>query len=333
MLHVTTMPMPGALAAPSPPPPDRGGRLVQPDLRPGEGGGGGGAGGAAVPRRARAGDGRSRRGVARLARQRGPADRRGRDGWSDAPPETAGWWNPGSVYRIDDTLHARIDEAREDAALEIVSFVFKQSFGNNRVKLHLSWGGAFPGTGSARADRRRVLPPGRAARPGDLLRADARRERGDAAPGRLPRRLLVPGAPALRQLPGSPGGLLLRPRPWGALGRRAGRAPPGALPGGPIDGALHARPGPPSRSVGVGASRPGSAIWTRPCLDGVARPGRSRDLRNDLLAVCDEMADDLAAQRLPTDYKPLTRIVDRLMRSEPLDQAYGERGNSAGMAG
>ena len=63
--------------------------------------------------------------------------------------------------------------------------------------------------------------------------------------------------------------------------------------------------------------------------DGAPRPGRLREIRNDLLAVCDEMADELAAQRLPVDFKPLTRIVDRLMRSEPLGQAYGERGSFA----
>ena len=65
--------------------------------------------------------------------------------------------------------------------------------------------------------------------------------------------------------------------------------------------------------------------------DGVARPGRRGELRHDLLAVCDEMADDLDGQRLPIDFRPLTRIVDRLMRSEPLDQAYGERGGFAGL--
>jgi hypothetical protein len=53
--------------------------------------------------------------------------------------------------------------------------------------------------------------------------------------------------------------------------------------------------------------------------DGTPQPGRLREIRNDLLALCDEMADELAAQRLPIDFKPLTRIVDRLMRSEPLD--------------
>ena len=63
--------------------------------------------------------------------------------------------------------------------------------------------------------------------------------------------------------------------------------------------------------------------------DGAPRPGRLREMRNDLLSVCDEMADELAGQRLPVDFKPLTRIVDRVMRSEPLGQAYGERGDFA----
>jgi len=65
--------------------------------------------------------------------------------------------------------------------------------------------------------------------------------------------------------------------------------------------------------------------------DGAERPGRLRETRNDLLALCDEMADTLFAQRLPADYKPLTRIVDRLMRSEPLDRLYGERGSFGGL--
>src|SRR5215207_3912607 len=71
-------------------------------------------------------------------------------GWSDGGAggvEAAGWWKPGALYRIDDQLHARIGQAREEVALEIVGFVFNQSFGNSRVKLHLNWGGAFPGNG------------------------------------------------------------------------------------------------------------------------------------------------------------------------------------------
>ena len=121
-----------------------------------------------------------------------------------------GWWSLGAIYRIDDELHVRIDQAREDAALEVVGFVFKQGFGASRVKLHLNWGGAFPGNGAARADRRRVLPPGRAAGAGDRLRADARRPRGDPRPRGVPRRLRFPGAAALRQLPGSVRRLLRR---------------------------------------------------------------------------------------------------------------------------
>ena len=63
--------------------------------------------------------------------------------------------------------------------------------------------------------------------------------------------------------------------------------------------------------------------------DGMRGPGRLREIRNDLLAVCDEMADALAAQRLPVDFKPLTRIVDRLMRSEPLDPCTASAAASA----
>src|SRR4051812_38518163 len=71
-------------------------------------------------------------------------------GWNETAgavllPES-GWWSLGAIYRIDDELHVRIDQAREDAALEVVGFVFKQGFGASRVKLHLNWGGTFPGT-------------------------------------------------------------------------------------------------------------------------------------------------------------------------------------------
>ncbi|HSS52249.1 MAG TPA: hypothetical protein VLX28_25180, partial [Thermoanaerobaculia bacterium] len=58
---------------------------------------------------------------------------------------------------------------------------------------------------------------------------------------------------------------------------------------------------------------------------------RLREAREDLMKVCDEMADALAAQRMPVDFKPLTRIVDRLMHSEPLDSLYGERTRFGGL--
>jgi len=50
-------------------------------------------------------------------------------------------------------------------------------------------------------------------------------------------------------------------------------------------------------------------------LDAVASCD-AREHRNDLLAVCAEMAAELAMGRVPIDYRPLTRMVRRLMGSE-----------------
>ncbi|HSS48853.1 MAG TPA: hypothetical protein VLX28_07900, partial [Thermoanaerobaculia bacterium] len=70
-------------------------------------------------------------------------------GWTDlaesaSAQELAGGWSLGTIYRVDDELHAHIEQAREEAALEIIGFVLPQSAGAGRVKLHLSWGGALP---------------------------------------------------------------------------------------------------------------------------------------------------------------------------------------------
>ncbi len=66
---------------------------------------------------------------------------------------------------------------------------------------------------------------------------------------------------------------------------------------------------------------------TRPEAPSATGPRRSPgrcEYRDDLLAVCEEIADDLEAQRLPIDFRPVTRIVRRLMRTEPLAR-FGER--------
>src|SRR5262245_17919933 len=36
--------------------------------------------------------------------------------------ELAGGWSTGTIYRVDDELHARIEQAREETALEIIRF-------------------------------------------------------------------------------------------------------------------------------------------------------------------------------------------------------------------
>src|SRR3954466_1620679 len=59
--------------------------------------------------------------------------------------ELAGGWSMGTIYRIDDELHARIEQAREEAALEVIGFVLPQGAG--RVSLHRSGGGGLPARG------------------------------------------------------------------------------------------------------------------------------------------------------------------------------------------
>lgn len=259
-------------------------------------------------------------------------------GWNEAPgtcPEAV--WSLGTVYRIDDELHVRIDQAREDAALEVVGFVFRQGSGASRVKLHLNWGGAFPG--SALLERIVV----EASRLAGLLRQEIAFELTLAAREVTPAvadflagysfqvRLLCGSYPAPRA--GFYADLRGRGESWDSepavlllLGSLRERLTVHCL----LDrGRL--------LDLWEWAKRTGVRHLDAMILedtafgDGEARLGRSREIRNDLLAVCDEMADDLAAQRMPVDFQPLTRIVDRLMRSEPLAQGYGERGGFAGL--
>jgi hypothetical protein len=260
-------------------------------------------------------------------------------GWSVGAaglPE-AGWWSLGAIYRIDDELHVRIDQAREDAALEVVGFVFKQGFGASRVKLHLNWGGAFPG----RALLERIAVE--SSRLAALLRQEIAFELTLAAEEVTADRatFLAGYAFQVRLLCGSypaPGTGLYADLPASRATWQAEAAVRLLLVASGDRLTVHCvldR----GRLLDLwewakraGVRRLDAMVLEDAAFgDGSFRPGRRLELRNDLLSICDEMADELAAQRLPVDFKPLTRIVDRLMHSEPLDQAYGERGSFAGL--
>ena len=60
--------------------------------------------------------------------------------------------------------------------------------------------------------------------------------------------------------------------------------------------------------------------------DTLSSGQQMREYRQDLLAVCEEMASDLEARRIPVDYQPLTRMVRRLMGSEPRIEPVSEPG-------
>lgn len=261
--------------------------------------------------------------------------------WSEIPGmaglEGARWWNLGAIYRLDDELHVRIDQAREETALEVVGFVFRQGLRASRVKLHLGWGGAFPGT--ALLERIVVESSRLAARLGQEIAFELTLDAGEVTAARAA--FLAGYAFQARLLCGSypapAGGFYADLRGCGAsweaetavrllletLGERL--TAHCVLDRGRL------------LDVWEWAKRRGVRRLDAMVLedaevgDGAAVPGRLREIRNDLLSVCDEMADELAAQRLPVDFKPLTRIVDRLMRSEPLDQAYGEPGGFPGL--
>jgi hypothetical protein len=250
---------------------------------------------------------------------------------SASAQELTGGWSMGTIYQVDDELHARIEQAPEEAALEIIGFVLPQSAGAGRVKLHLSWGGALPARGVL---ERIVVAASRQAallhqEIGFDLTLDAR-EVTPAVADVLARlaiqvRLLCGSYPARTEdfhrvltWEAEPAVRLLLDRLHERLTVHC------VLDQGRL------------LDVWEWAKRTGvrhldATILEDSAVGEDAGRGRLREARADLLKVCDEMADALTAQRLPVDFKPLTRIVDRLMHSEPLDSLYGERTRFGGL--
>jgi len=245
----------------------------------------------------------------------------GAEALAAAVPEA--WWSSGAIYCIDDELHARVDQAREDAVLEIVSLACKQGLGSSRLMLHLNWNGSYPGNGLLErivvASRLAGLLHPEISFELTLDAAEVTPARADFLAGySFQVRLLCGNCPA---------------SPWSGRGSRRDvwRAEPPvrllldrlsdrltvhcALDRGRLLDLWEW-----AKRVGV-RHLDATLVEDSAIGDGLRQPGRLRELRNDLQAVCDEMADELAAQRQPVDYKPLTRIVDRLMRSERPDQA------------
>lgn len=72
------------------------------------------------------------------------------------------------------------------------------------------------------------------------------------------------------------------------------------------------------------------AAWTD---EAQPAPEQRALLRRSLRTVWNEMSADLAGGRVPLDFKPLTRIVTRLMHSEPVDLLSGFDSSSDGLAG
>jgi len=262
----------------------------------------------------------------------------GETGWGGTAlaaglPEAAGWWSPGALYWIDDELHARIDPAREASARELIAFALEQSTGHGRVRIHLSWGGSYPGNrrleqiviescrlaGSSRPELSFELT---------LDAGEVTAEVADFLAGYpIQIRLLCGSYPAPR--PGAYNGAGPGDD-WRAgqsvrllLDRLDDRLTVHCV----LDRGRLLDLWEWAKQIGI-RHLDATVLEDSVVAEGWRNPGRLRELRNDLMAVCEEMADALAAQHLPVDYEPLTRIVDRLMRSEPMSSPYGEPGGS-----
>lgn len=261
----------------------------------------------------------------------------GWNGWREEPEavgtlEAAGWWSVGAIYRVDDTIHARIGQPDEETALPALEHVFKHSLGTGRVKLHLDWGGAFPG----RSLVERIVVESRrlAGLSFQEVSSELSLDASEVTPAiagflaGLPVHVRLrcgsfPGADELIRLGARVEAWRAEPAIRLLVDRMAERLTVSCV----LDGSRLLDLWGWAKRTGVrhlDAVRLEDAVFT-----GKPQPTRVREYRNDLLAVCDEMAGELEAQRFPVDYKPLSRIVGRLRRSEPLDLLPGD-GWSAG---
>ncbi len=74
------------------------------------------------------------------------------EGWAGWAPELSESatplmdWGLGAVLRMDGEAHIRVTEATEEAIFQEMEVGFRQGLGAPRVQLHLDWDGAFPGT-------------------------------------------------------------------------------------------------------------------------------------------------------------------------------------------
>jgi len=228
-------------------------------------------------------------------------------------------------------VHGWIDTAPERLALEELAMVFRRGCGSSRLKLHLDWVGTFPPDGLfekvVAEARRRAAVAGQEVAFELALDADqvtpevARRLAGQAVHVRL--RCGESG-------PLGQAGTPHEHRPWllaePVVKLMLAHLPPAALT---VQCLLDG----PSRLIelwrwAVAAGVRSLDVIRLEQLDGGAAAAPTavpwlRAYAQDLAAIHDETCRELEAGRLPVDLQPLTRMVRRLMRHEPLAGMLG----------
>jgi hypothetical protein len=234
--------------------------------------------------------------------------------------EVGGWWSLGSIHRGDGEVHSRIESASEASLPQALDFVFKQCFGATRVTLHLGWGGAFPGSGPLAA----AVVEGCRRAAATRVEVAFELSLDVAAVTQQVVEFLVdyPYHVRLRcgAFPSSETALQPAAAASWAVAEKAARRLLAILPdrvtiecrlaGGARLLELWAW----AKKAGVrhlDAVRFESSTWER-------GPSELRAYRGDLLAVYEDMCEDLEARRQPIAYQPLARAVRKLMRNARL---------------
>lgn len=232
------------------------------------------------------------------------------DGWEDWLPDgspAAFPPEPGSFFRWEgEAARFSVGTLPEESALAMLDLGFRQAFGAMRVQVHLDWDGKLPGSGLV---ERIVVEAGRiAADAGQEVSFDLALDADQVSPASvlflsaLPvyvrvRCGLFPGGEGSSLPPETRRAMLLL---W--MEDLADRVTLEFTLAG--DARL--------RELWSWAKRLGVRH-----LDAVRLPGEGdRDYEADLRGVVEEIARDLEARVVPVDFRPVTRIVRRLLRSE-----------------
>lgn len=235
------------------------------------------------------------------------------DGWGDS--QDLRWTGPAAGERRavleGEAVHVRIGALSEEAALQALAMGFRQAFGTSRVQLHLDWGGTFPGAGLVERivmDARRM-----AAVAGQEVSFDLALDADQVTPAVS---LFLSSLPVHLRLQGGvfPGG-----------GTPIARATERALL------LLWMEDLADRVTLGFTLARDARLrelwSWARRLgvrhLDAVRLPVEETEPPDvhfyaDLLGVVEEIVRDLEARVVPVDFRPVTRIVRRLLQSEPL---------------
>lgn len=240
------------------------------------------------------------------------------DGWQDWRPDgqPESWLpGPGRLFRLDgEAAHVRIAALPEEAALRVLDLELRQAYGAHRVQVHLDWDGKLPGAGLV---ERIVAAAGRiAADAGQEVSFDLALDADQVTPAAALWLSSLPVHVRLRcgAFPGGAAAVVARETERALLFlwmedladrvtlafTLAGNARLRDLWGWARRlGVRHLD------AVRLPAGLPAGETWLR-------------DFEADLRGIAEDVSRDLEARAVPVDFRPLTRIVRRLLQSELL---------------